>query len=70
MAIQQGFRNFFSSVLAGNQIGFGEGVRASAVNRSDLFICGSVNTGCVYHSILYTRNLSPVGLNLSFVAVI
>jgi len=45
MAIQQGFRNFFSSVLAGNQNGFGEGVRASAVNRSELFICGSVNTG-------------------------
>ena len=45
VAIQAGVRNFFSSVLAGNQNGFGEAVKASSVPRSDLFICGSVNTG-------------------------
>jgi len=45
LAIQAGFRNFFSSVLAGNQAGFGQGVAASPVPRSELFICGSVNTG-------------------------
>jgi diketogulonate reductase-like aldo/keto reductase len=45
LAIQAGFRNFFSSVLAGNQNGFGQAVAASPVPRSQLFICGSVNTG-------------------------
>eukprot|EP00035_Acanthoeca_spectabilis_P003276 m.92231 g.92231 ORF g.92231 m.92231 type:complete len:294 (+) comp12027_c0_seq1:648-1529(+) len=45
LAIKAGFRNFFSSVLAGNQNGFGEAVAASPVPRDELFICGSVNTG-------------------------
>lgn len=45
MAISAGFRNFFSSVLAGNQAGFGAAVKASSVPREQLFICGSVNTG-------------------------
>jgi len=45
LAIQAGFRNFFSSVLAGNQNGFGEGFRASNIDRTEVYICGSVNTG-------------------------
>lgn len=45
LAIQAGFRNFFSSVLAGNQNGFGQAIAASPVPRDELFICGSVNTG-------------------------
>lgn len=45
IAIDTGVRNFFASVLAGNQKGFGKAVQASAVPREELFICGSVNTG-------------------------
>jgi diketogulonate reductase-like aldo/keto reductase len=45
MALGVGFRNFFSSVLAGNQQGFGAAIKATSVPRSEIFICGSVNTG-------------------------
>lgn len=41
-AISVGYRNFFASVLAGNQQGFARGVAASGVPREELFICGSV----------------------------
>lgn len=37
-----GYRNFFASVLAGNQRGFARAIKASGVPREDLFICGSV----------------------------
>ena len=39
---QAGYRNFFASVLAGNQRGFARAVQESGVPRSELFICGSV----------------------------
>lgn len=42
IAIDVGYRNFFASVLAGNQRGFAKAVKDSGVPRSDLFICGSV----------------------------
>jgi len=41
-ALEVGYRNFFASVLAGNQKGFAKAVRDSGVPRKDLFICGSV----------------------------
>ena len=41
-ALQVGYRNFFASVLAGNQRGFSRAVRDSGIPRADLFICGSV----------------------------
>lgn len=41
-ALECGYRNFFASVLAGNQRGFGRAVRASGVPRSEIFVCGSV----------------------------
>lgn len=41
-ALQVGYRNFFASVLAGNQRGFSRAVRDSGLPRTDLFICGSV----------------------------
>lgn len=41
-ALEVGYRNFFASVLAGNQRGFSRAVRDSGIPRSDLFICGSV----------------------------
>ncbi|CAE7223280.1 unnamed protein product [Symbiodinium pilosum] len=42
MAIDVGYRNFFASVLAGNQKGFARGVQKSGISRDELFICGSV----------------------------
>jgi len=42
MSLDVGYRNFFSSVLAQNQVGFAKGVQGSSVPRSELFICGSV----------------------------
>lgn len=41
-ALEVGYRNFFASVLAGNQKGFARAVKDSGIPRSDLFICGSV----------------------------
>lgn len=41
-ALEVGYRNFFASVLAGNQKGFSRAVRDSGIPREDLFICGSV----------------------------
>ena len=45
VAIGVGYRNFFASVLANNQIGAGQGITDAAtagVPREELFICGSV----------------------------
>lgn len=41
-ALECGYRNFFASVLAGNQKGFAKAIRDSGMDRSKLFICGSV----------------------------
>uniref|UniRef100_A0A7S2H0M0 NADP-dependent oxidoreductase domain-containing protein n=1 Tax=Haptolina brevifila TaxID=156173 RepID=A0A7S2H0M0_9EUKA len=41
-AIDAGFRNFFASVLARNQVGFARAVERSGVPREQLYICGSV----------------------------
>jgi diketogulonate reductase-like aldo/keto reductase len=41
-ALEVGYRNFFASVLAGNQRGFAQAIRDSGVERKDLFVCGSV----------------------------
>ena len=44
-ALEAGVRNFFASVLAGNQKGFGKAVAAwNETRRESLFICGSANT--------------------------
>ena len=42
VALEAGFRNFFASVLAGNQRGFARAVKDSSIPRDQLFICGSV----------------------------
>lgn len=42
VALEVGYRNFFASVLAGNQRGFAKAVRDSGIPREDLYICGSV----------------------------
>jgi len=41
-ALETGFRNFFASVLAGNQRGFARAVKDSKIPRSELYICGTV----------------------------
>jgi len=42
LALKSGYRNFFASVLAGNQRGFARAVKESGIPREELFICGSV----------------------------
>jgi len=42
LALEVGYRNFFASVLAGNQKGFAKAVRDSGIPRESLYICGSV----------------------------
>jgi len=41
-ALEVGYRNFFASVLTGNQRGFSRAIKDSGIKREDLFICGSV----------------------------
>lgn len=41
-ALETGYRNFFASVLAGNQKGFARAIRDSNIPLSDLYICGTV----------------------------
>ena len=41
-ALKAGYRNFFASVLAGNQKGFAQAIRDSNIPRDELYICGSV----------------------------
>jgi len=42
MALDVGYKNFFASVLAGNQKGFAKAIKDSGIPRETLFICGSV----------------------------
>eukprot|EP00967_Tisochrysis_lutea_P063385 scaffold81787_cov32-Tisochrysis_lutea.AAC.2 len=42
LALKVGYRNFFASVLAGNQRGFARAIKESGIPRDELFICGSV----------------------------
>lgn len=42
LALEAGFRNFFASVLAQNQVGFARAIKRSGLRRDELFICGSV----------------------------
>mmetsp|Transcript_7961 Transcript_7961/g.16285 ORF Transcript_7961/g.16285 Transcript_7961/m.16285 type:complete len:334 (+) Transcript_7961:92-1093(+) len=41
-ALEVGYRNFFASVLAGNQKGFARAIKDSGIPRDELYICGSV----------------------------
>ena len=45
IALQAGIRNFFASVLANNQKGFGAALKATTIPRKEIFVCGSANTG-------------------------
>lgn len=44
IAVNAGYRNFFSSVDAKNQRGFAQGLQDSDIRREEVFICGSVDT--------------------------
>ena len=42
IALEAGYRNFFASVLAGNQKGFARAIKDSGIPRDELYICGTV----------------------------
>lgn len=42
VALEAGYRNFFASVLAGNQRGFAKAIKASGIPRDEIYICGTV----------------------------
>jgi len=42
VALAAGYRNFFASVLAGNQRGFAKAIKASGIPRDEIYICGTV----------------------------
>ena len=42
IALEVGYRNFFASVLAGNQKGFARAIKDSGIPRDELYICGTV----------------------------
>merc|ERR1719487_1014608 len=72
IALQAGIRNFFSSVLAGNQRGFGRAIANTSVPRSEIFICGSVNTGggaCSGKGDCKTQTASGCETNLQDIGV-
>ena len=50
-ALEAGFRNFFASVLARNQVGFARAIKRSGVPREELFICGSVVSNRGVHCV-------------------
>lgn len=56
IALSVGIRNFFASVLARNQRGFGNALKASSIPRGEIFVCGSVSdASCVsYEDCLRT----------------
>jgi diketogulonate reductase-like aldo/keto reductase len=41
-ALEAGYRNFFASVLAGNQKGFARAIKDSNISLSEIYICGTV----------------------------
>lgn len=65
-ALEAGVRNFFSSVLAGNQKGFGAAVKAAKnIGRNEIFICGSANTAtCSGFKDCYTQTRAAWKQNL------
>ena len=42
LALEAGYRNFFASVLAGNQKGFARAIKESGIPRDEIYICGTV----------------------------
>ena len=71
LALEAGIRNFFSSVLAGNQKGFGVAVKAAkTISRSEIFICGSANTAsCSGYKDCYTQTQAAWKQNLEDIDV-
>jgi diketogulonate reductase-like aldo/keto reductase len=69
-ALEVGYRNFFASVLAGNQRGFAKAIRDSHIPRNELFICGSVvsnrvqgyNNAKRYTTIGWEQNLNAFAI--------
>jgi 2,5-diketo-D-gluconate reductase A len=73
-ALQAGVKNFFASVLAGNQAGFGRAVQKYRLffPRETLFICGSVNTGggqCTGHDDCKAKTSAGCASNLKIMGL-
>ena len=71
LALQAGIRNFFASVLAGNQKGFGAALKAAKdIPRNDIFICGSANTAtCSSYKACYEQTSAACANNLKDIGV-
>ncbi len=66
LALKAGVTNFFASVLAGNQKGFGAALAASDVPRDNLFVCGSANTAsCSGSDDCYQQTVAACHTNLA-----
>ena len=66
LALQAGIRNFFASVLAGNQKGFGQALGESTVPRGDVFVCGSANTAsCRGYDACFQQTRAACNTNLA-----
>ena len=72
IALNAGVRNFFASVLAGNQKGFGQALKAAKnISRGDLFICGSANTAsCSGYDDCYAQTKAAAKQNLLDIGVV
>mmetsp|Transcript_16015 Transcript_16015/g.24042 ORF Transcript_16015/g.24042 Transcript_16015/m.24042 type:complete len:446 (+) Transcript_16015:127-1464(+) len=66
IALQTGYRNFFASVLAGNQKGFAKAIRDSNIPLSDLYICGTVlSNRAVGYKAAYSKTKQGCEENLN-----
>ena len=70
LALEAGFRSFFSQSAAGNQRGFARAVKASGIPRDELFICGSVVSNRVLDiDAAYKLTASGCAANLDALSV-
>lgn len=66
IALEAGYRNFFASVLAGNQKGFAKAIRDSNIPISELYICGTVlSNRAVGYKAAYSKTFKGCEENLS-----
>lgn len=68
-ALEAGYRNFFASVLAGNQKGFARAIRDSTIPLSELYICGTVLSNRAQgYKAAYAKTMKGCDENLSIMS--
>ena len=68
-ALELGYRNFFASVLAGNQKGFAKAIRDSNIPLSELYICGTVLSNRANgYKAAYTKTFKGCEENLAIMS--